>query len=154
MGWRHRPGGTGRVAGGPPAAPLPSELRQRVIVAIEDTEAERNLLAPPGVAEIAAALRAANADALAYLLPAQEDEDYPEGLVVLVGADERVRDIALPRLAAGPRSRVDTFAAAQREWQQAEQAQDAKAKKPPCAGGGAPSPTSATGRGPRPWTRC
>ncbi len=115
---------------GLPQAPLPSDLRQRVIAVIEDTETERNLLAPPGVAEIAAALRAANVDALAYLLPGQEDEDYPEGLAVLVGADERVRDITLPRLEAGPRSRVDTFAAAQREWLQAERARDEEAAIP------------------------
>jgi hypothetical protein len=111
-------------------APLPSDLRQRAIAAIEDTETERNLLTPPGVAEIAATLRAAHVDALVYLLPSQPDDDYPAGLAVLVGADGRVTDITLPRLGEGSRSRVDTLAAAQDEWLQAERAADEEAAIP------------------------
>ncbi|MBV9451911.1 MAG: CHAT domain-containing protein [Streptosporangiaceae bacterium] len=108
-------------------ARLPSDLRQRVMAAIEDTEMERSLLTPPGVGEIVDALRVASVDALAYLLPGQKDV---QGLGVLVGADGRVHSIPLPKLEMGPHSRVATFADAQREWLQAERAGDETAAIP------------------------
>jgi len=107
--------------------PLPSDLRQRVMTAIENTETERSLLSPPGASEIAATLRAADVDILAYLLPGGDGMD---GLAVLVGVDGQVRDIPLPRLTAGTGSRLDTFADAQREWLRAQRAGDEAAVRP------------------------
>lgn len=110
-----------------PQARLPSDLRQRVMAAIEGTETERNLLTPPGLAEIASTLRAADADALAYLLAGEKG--IP-GLGVLAGADGQVRYILLPRLVAGPGTPVEAFADAQSEWLQAERAGDDTAAIP------------------------
>lgn len=106
---------------------LPSDLRQRVITAVEGTQTERSLLSPPSADEIAATLRAADADVLAYLLPGQDGAD---GLAVLVGADGQVLDIPLPQLRTGPGSPVDTLADAQREWLWAERARDDRVARP------------------------
>ncbi|MDN3353862.1 CHAT domain-containing protein [Actinomadura sp. DC4] len=101
-------GHAGAMVGDPPKGlVVPSDLRHRVMRAIEGTEVERRLLAPPGVPEIAEALSAAGADALVYLLPRDE---RPHGLALIVGRDGRVRDVPLPGLATGDGSLVAAFA--------------------------------------------
>ncbi|RKT82975.1 CHAT domain-containing protein [Saccharopolyspora antimicrobica] len=83
-------------------ADLPSDLRYRVLRALEPVEAQ--LLSPPPVEEIAAGLRASATRALVYLLP---------GVVVLVTADGEVRQVMSPQLKEdGPVARFDQ---AQRE---------------------------------------
>ncbi|WP_270928597.1 CHAT domain-containing protein [Saccharopolyspora indica] len=83
-------------------ADLPSDLRYRVLRALEPVEAQ--LLSPPPVDEIAAGLRASKTRALVYLLP---------GVAVLVTADGEVRQVMSPQLSEdGPVARFDQ---AQRE---------------------------------------
>lgn len=100
-----------------PVAQDPSDLRHRVLAALEGTDMRRSLLAPPSVPEIAETLREAAVDAMVYLLP--RDQHGP-GIAVVVDAGGRVREIPLPRLAADERSRVGAFAAAQRDRVTAE----------------------------------
>ncbi|MFJ5926208.1 CHAT domain-containing protein [Kitasatospora sp. NPDC092948] len=87
------------------AAPVPSELRRRVLTALTadrtaDTLPSR-LLDPPTPDEIAAALRSLRADALVYLVPASDERG---GAAVLVAADGGVHWLPLPLLKedAGP----------------------------------------------------
>lgn len=96
---------------------LPSDLRERVMDAIAGTELERMLFTPADPAEIAAALRAAGAAALVYLIPYGDGRG---GLALVVDAAGQPRPIRLPRLRTGPRSRVEAFAEAQRDRQRSE----------------------------------
>ncbi len=100
---------------------LPSELRREVLAAIDGTDISARLFAPPSIEEIAAALRAAGAEALAYLLPGDGDP----GLVVLVDAAGTVRSHRLPRLRLGSGDPIDAFLAAQRNKLAEEQRQPA-----------------------------
>ncbi len=115
--WRAAESGdTAPVGGADPAdttddAPEPpepgptSELRRRVLAALTGPDRARRslggLLDPPTAEEVGAALRAVGADALAYLVPADEDRG---GTAVLVTADGRARAVPLPLLReeAGP----------------------------------------------------
>ncbi|GLW61883.1 hypothetical protein Arub01_01270 [Actinomadura rubrobrunea] len=109
------PGLAGPPLGDLLEAPIPSDLRERVMAAIEGTRLERRLFSPAVPAEIAAALRGAGAAALAYLVP---HGDGSGGFALVVDAGGRTRRIALPRLATGPGSRVEAFVEAQRDrWQ-------------------------------------
>jgi hypothetical protein len=90
-----------------PGLVLPSDLRHRVMRAIEGTEVERRLLAPPGVPEIAKALSAARADALVYLLPRHHEGG---GVAIVVSDDGEVRDVSLPALAVEDGGLVQAFA--------------------------------------------
>ncbi|TVT31672.1 CHAT domain-containing protein [Amycolatopsis rhizosphaerae] len=107
------------VAGGEalpldPGLTVPSDLRRRVMLALEHTEAERGILLPPDPAAIATALKRAGAGALVYLLPRDEHGD---GLAVLVRADGEIRHLPLPGLGAGPGGPLENFERAQRKVQ-------------------------------------
>ncbi len=93
------------------ALEVPSDLRHRVMRAIEGTETERRLVAPPGVPEIAGSLDAAGVDALVYLLPRDEQN---AGLALVLGTDGAVRDLPLPRLSADEGGLVRAFASEDR----------------------------------------
>ncbi|QUH03384.1 CHAT domain-containing protein [Saccharopolyspora erythraea] len=93
-------------------APLPSDLRYRVLEALEGHGAQTRLLSPPAVAEIAAALRATDTRALVYLVPAGEREP---GIAVLVTDGGEVRRLRCPLLTAADGSPVDRFDRLQRE---------------------------------------
>ncbi|MDT0309251.1 CHAT domain-containing protein [Streptomyces sp. DSM 44917] len=88
------------VPGTAPARGPGSDLRRRVFEALTASDAGRRrgaaLLDPPEPAEIAAALRATGADALAYLVPAHGGAG---GAAVIVTAGGRVGTLPLPRLA-------------------------------------------------------
>ncbi|TYB66616.1 CHAT domain-containing protein [Nonomuraea sp. PA05] len=100
-----------------PEARVPSNLRDRVMAAIEGTQTERRLFAAPSIGEIARSLSEAGAAALAYLVP---HEDGRGGLAIVVDADGEVRDVRLPRLATGQDSRLAAFARAQRDRKDSE----------------------------------
>ncbi|MGW7057504.1 CHAT domain-containing protein [Streptomyces sp. NPDC054904] len=80
------------AAGGDPDN-VPSALRRRVVQAL--TGDGTRLLDPPEPAEIGAALRAQNKDALVYLVPATES---CPGTALLVTATGQVHAVPLPRL--------------------------------------------------------
>jgi len=98
-------------------APLPGDLRYRVMQALEGTEAEQRLFAPPDVRRIGETLRTCGATALIYLLP--WDKGSP-GLAVVVEPDGRVRTLPLFQLTVAPNDPVADFAAALRERERAE----------------------------------
>jgi hypothetical protein len=87
------------------------DLRYRVMLAIERSPAETRLLSPPAVADIAAALTVTGTDALAYLLPR---DDEGAGLAVVVAADGAVRRLPLPGLYTGGGSPVGALLRARR----------------------------------------
>jgi tetratricopeptide (TPR) repeat protein len=107
-----------------------SDLRYRIMRAIEGSAAEARLLSPPSVRQIGAALAECGADALVYLLP--RGDDGP-GVAVLVDADCGVRPLLLPGLYAGPGSPADACLRARRAADAA--ARDLAAGRP--ADGGA-----------------
>jgi hypothetical protein len=84
-----------------------SDLRYRIMLAIEGSPAETRLLAPPSLGDITAALRQCGVDALAYLLP--RDEEGGPGLGVIVEPGGTVRSLPLPGLRTGPRSPVHAY---------------------------------------------
>lgn len=104
--WAHHISGDG---GAPPEAA--DDLRYRIMMAIEGSQAEARLLAPPSLDEITAALRARAADALVYLLPRGE---AGTGLAVLVDSFGSVTPLSLPGLRTGPGTPVDSFLRARR----------------------------------------
>ncbi|MEV4891336.1 CHAT domain-containing protein [Nonomuraea sp. NPDC055795] len=95
-----------------PEIHVPSALRQRVMAAIEGTDAERRLFNPASVAEIAGALRGSGAAALVYLV---SHPGWRGGVALVVGPDERVHRVDLPRLNTGRDGKVAAFVQAQRE---------------------------------------
>ncbi|MFI6906445.1 CHAT domain-containing protein [Nonomuraea sp. NPDC050394] len=95
-----------------PEIQVPGALRQRVMAAIEGTDAERRLFNPATVAEIAGALRGSGAAALVYLV---SHPGWRGGVALVVGPDERVHRVDLPRLSTGQGSKVAAFVQAQRE---------------------------------------
>ncbi|TDD40218.1 CHAT domain-containing protein [Actinomadura sp. KC06] len=95
---------------------VPSDLRERVMEAIEGSDIERRLFSPAVPAEIGGALRESGAAALAYLVPR---EDGRGGLALVVDDAGEVRPVRLPRLMTGPRSRVDAFVRAQHDRERA-----------------------------------
>jgi tetratricopeptide (TPR) repeat protein len=107
-----------------------TDLRYRIMRAIEGSAAEARLLSPPSVRQIGAALTECGADALVYLLP--RGDDGP-GLAVLVDADCGVRPLLLPGLYAGAGSPADACLRARRAADAA--ARDLAAGRP--ADGGA-----------------
>jgi hypothetical protein len=78
-----------------PDADAGSDLRYRVMTAIEGSPAEARLLAPPRLADITAALRRCGVDALVYLLP--RDGASP-GLAVIVYPSGAISAVPLPGL--------------------------------------------------------
>lgn len=105
----------------------PSDLRQRVMTAIEGTETERRLFNAPTVAEIAAELRAAGAAALVYLV---SHPGWRGGLALVVRADGQVGRVELPRLGSAVQtSRLDSFVRTQRDREQAEGEEGEEAKR-------------------------
>jgi hypothetical protein len=86
-------------AGSEPAG----DLRYRIMLAIEGSEAEARLLAAPSVADVRGALAAGAADVLIYLLP--RDDDGP-GTAVTIDAAGMVSRIPLPSLRTGPGSPI------------------------------------------------
>jgi tetratricopeptide (TPR) repeat protein len=104
-------------AGSEPA----DDLRYRIMLAIEGSEAEARLLAAPSVADIRGALAVGAVDALIYLLP--RDDDGP-GTAVTIDAAGMVSRIPLPSLRAGPGSPV-------RACEQARQAADEMGQQSP-----------------------
>lgn len=95
----------------PTPGELPPHLRHRVLAALAGTPAEHHLLSPPTAAEVAATLRAAEQDAIVYLLPRV---DQAVGRAVLISADGAVSELLLPLLHTEQGGRVATYAAAQR----------------------------------------
>jgi CHAT domain len=87
------------------------DLRYRVMLALERSPAEARLLSPPSAAGIAAALAAADADALVYLLP--RDDDGP-GIGVVIDRAGMVRRLPSPALHTGQGSPVAAFVSARR----------------------------------------
>ncbi|MEU8462186.1 CHAT domain-containing protein [Streptomyces sp. NPDC029003] len=90
--------GHGRLAGewraaGPDPDAVPSELRRRVVLALDEGGAL--LLDPPAPEEIGAALRAQHKDALVYLVPATA---FCPGAAVVVTAAGDVHAVPLPDL--------------------------------------------------------
>jgi tetratricopeptide (TPR) repeat protein len=99
-------------AGSEPA----DDLRYRIMLAIEGSEAEARLLAAPLVADIRGALAVGAVDALIYLLP--RDDDGP-GTAVTIDAAGMVSRIPLPSLRAGPGACEDvvfSYAASARQF--------------------------------------
>lgn len=96
---------------GQPDAGQESDLRYRVMLAIEQSPAEARLLSPPPVRDIARALAATGSDALVYLLPR---DDAGAGLAVIVDQDGTVRRLPLPGLYTGGASPVTAFLRARR----------------------------------------
>jgi hypothetical protein len=89
--WRRR-----SAAGGPPEAD--DDLAARVVTALAGTASGHALLHPPTVVGIAQALRIADRDALAYLLPGAGDRS---GWALLVTRDGGLRSLPLPELTLG-----------------------------------------------------
>ncbi|MGW6391432.1 CHAT domain-containing protein [Streptomyces sp. NPDC055103] len=80
--------------------PLPDDLRQRALTALARSGAGTALTTPPTPEEIGAALRAAGADALVYLLPPGGAELLPAdagsgGVAVVVTRDGEIDTVAL-----------------------------------------------------------
>jgi hypothetical protein len=94
-----------------------SDLRYRVMLAIESSPAEARLLSPPPVSDIAAALTESRADAFVYLL--SRDDDGP-GIAVLVDPGGTARLLPLPGLYVGTRSPVGAFLQARRSVERAD----------------------------------
>ena len=88
-----------------------SDLRYRIMRAIEGSPAEARLLSPPSPGQIGAALTACGADALVYLLPRGDDG---RGMAVLVDGDGEVRPLPLPGLYADAGSPADACLRARR----------------------------------------
>ncbi len=79
-----------------------SDLRYRIMLAIEGSPAEARLLSPPSLPQIRAALTECGADALVYLLPRDEDGPGPAVLGEPGGTGCRCR-ACRPARAARPR---------------------------------------------------
>jgi tetratricopeptide (TPR) repeat protein len=119
--WDSGTGAAGNASGLPDSLPgllgpgadglvVPGDLRERTLDALADVAADR-LLAAPGQPEIGAALAPAGADALVYLLLA-EDAQTVRALLVPAGRGQP-REVPLPGLAVG--TLLDECAAAQAE---------------------------------------
>ncbi|MFB9928082.1 CHAT domain-containing protein [Amycolatopsis halotolerans] len=93
-------------------ARIPSTLRRDVVVAIEGTSTERQLLSPPAVAEIAASLRLAEAAAFAYLVPSSDDT---AGFAVIVTAEGEASELRLPGRNLGEAAEIEAFEQVQRD---------------------------------------
>lgn len=106
------------------STPIPSDLRRQVLAAIRDTETRVRMFSPPSVPDIASALRAADVEALVYLLPGDQ---RAAGLAILVDPAGAVRSWPLPRLRVVRGGPIEIFLQAQREMltAQAEQADSA-----------------------------
>ncbi|MFD7657192.1 CHAT domain-containing protein [Actinosynnema sp. NPDC059797] len=113
------------VEGLPPAdfdgLAVPSDLRHRVLAAVAGTSAHTALVRPPDVPEIAAALRAAGAVALVYLLP--QDGFHP-GAALVVRADGTVEDFRLSGLRADEDGPLGRYEEAQRHRQDTPEGPD------------------------------
>ncbi|WP_344683183.1 CHAT domain-containing protein [Saccharopolyspora taberi] len=103
--------GEWRELGGLADAPVPSDLRYRVLEAVEGSPVEKRLLSTPPVGEIASALRATDTHALVYLVSAASGE---EGFALLITGTGQVLRLRCPSLTADG-SPVDRFDRMQRE---------------------------------------
>jgi hypothetical protein len=102
--------GTADATGGPGPLELPSALRRRVLGALRATPAGGQLLATPALPDLAEALRRADADVFAYLIPPADGHD---GRALLLSASGGLSELPLPGLAeTGP---LDSYEAAHRE---------------------------------------
>ena len=106
------------------------DLRYRVMLAVEQSPAQARLLTAPAIRDIATALTASGNDALAYLLP--RDEEGP-GIAVIVGADGTIRRLPLPGLYTGGGSLVTAFIRTRRAVETAEVAEAADGGSPESA---------------------
>lgn len=95
---------------------LPVDLRHRALAALSGTAAERALLDPPAIGDLAAALTTVGADVLVYLLPApgpaETDDDRAPGAgghALVVRPDGTVLDLSLPGLRMQPGGPVDVL---------------------------------------------
>jgi hypothetical protein len=95
--WQRRsPAGQGPSSGtAAPNDPPPNELRERMLAALTHSPTDRGMLRPPTPAQVAQALRAADRDALVYLLSGEADRS---GWVLVVTARGSLRSIELPGL--------------------------------------------------------
>jgi hypothetical protein len=103
-------GGTADATHGSGLIELPSALRRQVLGALRATPAGRQLLATPALPDLAEALRRADADLFAYLIPPAAGHD---GRALLLRASGGLSELPLPGLAeTGP---LDSYQAAYRE---------------------------------------
>jgi tetratricopeptide (TPR) repeat protein len=100
------------LAGPLPGPAVPSNLRHRVLVALEASVPDGGLLDPPAIPEITRALSATGRDGLAYLLPGGESRS---GCALLITADGSADTVPLPGLDADAVRLIDRYAAAQQE---------------------------------------
>ena len=105
------------VLGLPADEGVPSDIRRQVLAAFGDAPAIADLLAPPAVDDMTAALRGTGYDAFVYLLPpdpavTRNGEPRP-GCALVVRADGSVHEVPLPLLAEEP---VAAYDAAHRAW--------------------------------------
>lgn len=94
------------LAGSLDGPQVPSDLRHRVLLALENALADNALLAPPTVAEIASAMRLTGRDMVAYLLLTDDDRS---GCAVTIAQDGAATVIPLPRLNGSATSRIDRY---------------------------------------------
>lgn len=105
----------------PPPLRIPSLLRRSVLDALRGTPAGTQLLAVPGLDDLSGALRAAGADAFAYLIP--PTPAVGDGFALLVHADGGTERVLLPGLSsAGALDAYDAAfqAATETGWEAAD----------------------------------
>jgi hypothetical protein len=100
-------------------AGIPSDLRRRVLTALQSGAAEQHMLAAPTVAQITVALRVMPSEGLVYLIPASGRAD---GRAVIVGADGQTAECRLPGLSIGDGTPVARFAEAHHDLRTAQAA--------------------------------
>jgi hypothetical protein len=106
--WAAQAGGPVPSDRSPPGGAADDDLRYRAMRALEGTQAEAALLAPPALDDVTAALAACGADLLCYLLPQQDNGGgMATGLAVLIDRHGSVGWIPLPRLRAGTGTMAD-----------------------------------------------
>jgi hypothetical protein len=105
------------VLGLPADGGVPSDIRRQVLTELSDASAVTELLAPPAIDDMTAALRSAGYDAFVYLLspdPSVTRNGEPRpGCALIVQADGSVHEVPLPLLAIEP---VAAYDAAHQAW--------------------------------------
>ena len=108
---------TGMLVGGVlPVRELPSGLRRRVLSALREVTEFVRRLSTPSPDEIQAALRAAHADALVYLIPGTGED---EGLLLALLADGEIVSIPAAGLRVTPGGPVMAYAEAEQDDEKA-----------------------------------
>jgi hypothetical protein len=107
------PGAAGALPGRPSEPLIPSALRRRALAALGagTGPGARALLGTPGTAELTAALTATGADALVYLVPGGDEDDFGLALLLTPGATAPTT-LPLPLLTPGSAPLRQYFTAA------------------------------------------